>query len=130
MLPPTRLLAAATCAAALLAVPAAQAADHTVAPVSYPGVQHLHYRYGPKTITQFPQGFGYHYGPKDPWVLNYMLHNLVTTPARVYLTWDVDFVPDAAAAASGIKEVKPLWLDTGNGNYPVWDAQRGWGKNG
>src|SRR3954471_10827200 len=83
-----------------------------------------------KTITQFPRGFGYRYSPEDPWVLNYMLHNLVSTPARVYLTWDVDFVPDPAAAAARIKEVKPLWLDTGEGNYPVWDAQRGWGKNG
>jgi hypothetical protein len=189
-----RLLVAAACTAALLPA-SALAADQTVAPVDYPGVQHLHYRYGPititpgqntivyrpnalkpkvpgyitrfqpdlkytdgrtprvdilhlhhgvwlmrnyptfaageeKTITQFPQGFGYRYRPKDKWVINYMLHNLVTTPARVYLTWDLDFVPDAAATASGIKEVKPLWLDTGNGNYPVWNAERGWGKNG
>jgi hypothetical protein len=197
MLSRTRLLAAAACTTALAAFAAssALAADQTVAPVDYPGVQHLHYRYGPititpgqntivykpsalkpkvpgyitrfrpdlkytdgttprvdilhlhhgvwlmrnyptfaageeKTITQFPKGFGYRYSPKDPWVLNYMLHNLVTTPAKVYLTWDVDFVADPAAAAAGIKEVKPLWLDTGNGNYPVWDAQRGWGKDG
>jgi hypothetical protein len=195
MLLRVRLLAAATCAAALLSASSALAADQTVAPVGYPGIQHLHYRYGPititpgqntivyrptalkpqvpgyitrfrpdlkytdgrtprvdvlhlhhgvwlmnnyptfaageeKTITQFPEGFGYHTSPKDPWMLNYMLHNLVTTPARVYLTWDVDFVPDAAATAAGIKEVKPLWLDTGNGNYPVWDAHRDWGTHG
>src|SRR3954469_20899988 len=190
-----RLLPAALCAAALIAVPAAHAADSVVAPVDYAGVQHLHYRYGPihitpgqntilykptalkpkvpgyitrfkpdleyangskprvdilhlhhgvwlmrnyptfaageeKTITQFPQGFGYRYSPKDPWVLNYMLHNLITSTATVYLTWDMDFVPAPAAAAAGIKEVKPLWLDTGRGNYPVWDAQRGWGHDG
>src|SRR5436190_4859552 len=190
-----RLLPAALCAAALIAVPAAHAADSVVAPVDYAGVQHLHYRYGPihitpgqntilykptalkpkvpgyitrfkpdlkyangskprvdilhlhhgvwlmrnyptfaageeKTITQFPQGFGYRYSPKDPWVLNYMLHNLITSTATVYLTWDMDFVAAPAAAAAGIKEVKPLWMDTGRGNYPVWDAQRGWGKNG
>src|SRR3954447_13527995 len=189
------LLGGALAAVALLAPSAAQAADGVVASVDYPGVQHLHYRYGPiaitpgqntivykpttqkprvdgyitrfhpgleytdgkkprvdilhlhhgvwlmrnypafaageeKTITQFPRGFGYRYSPEDPWVLNYMLHNLVSTPARVYLTWDVDFVPAPAAAAAGIKEVQPLWLDTGEGNYPVWDAQRGWGKNG
>ncbi|HEY3186932.1 MAG TPA: hypothetical protein VGJ70_05635 [Solirubrobacteraceae bacterium] len=151
-------------AAGLVAVPctAAQAADGVVAPVDYPGVQHLHYRYGPiqitpgqntivyrpttlkpsvpgyitrftpnlkysngkvprvdilhlhhgvwlmrgyptfaageeKTITQFPKGFGYRYDPKDPWLLNYMLHNLITNRASVYLTWDIDFVPAAAA---------------------------------
>jgi hypothetical protein len=83
-----------------------------------------------KTITQFPRGFGYRYAPRDRWVLNYMLHNLEPTRARVYLTWDVDFVPEAAAAAAGIKEVQPLWLDVGDGNYPVFDAQRGWGSKG
>lgn len=83
-----------------------------------------------KTITQFPQGFGYRYDPKDPWILNYMLHNLTTTTARVYFTWDVDFVPVPAAAASNISEVQPLWLDVGKGAYPVFDVQRGWGKNG
>jgi hypothetical protein len=83
-----------------------------------------------KTITQFPRGFGYRYAPKDEWLLNYMLHNLTPTPAKVYLTWDVDFVPTPAAAAAGIKEVSPLWLDVGAGNYPVFDALRGSGKHG
>jgi hypothetical protein len=83
-----------------------------------------------KTITQFPRGFGYRYAPKDEWVLNYMLHNLTPAPAKVYLTWDIDFVPAASAAAAAIKQVSPLWLDVGSGNYPVFDAQRGSGKNG
>ena len=83
-----------------------------------------------KTITQFPRGFGYRYAPKDPWILNYMLHNLTPAPAKVYLTWDVDFVPAANAKAAGIKEVSPLWLDVGAGNYPVFDALRGSGKHG
>jgi hypothetical protein len=83
-----------------------------------------------KTITQFPRGFGYRYAPKDQWVLNYMLHNLTPAPAQVYLTWDIDFVPSASAAAAGIKQVSPLWLDVGSGNYPVFDARRGWGTDG
>ena len=83
-----------------------------------------------KTITQFPSGFGYRYDPKDPWLLNYMLHNLTPAKAKVYITWDIDFVPQAAAAAANIKEVQPLWLDVGKGLYPVFDAQRGWGKRG
>jgi hypothetical protein len=83
-----------------------------------------------KTITQFPRGFGYRYAPKDEWVLDYMLHNLTPTPAKVYLTWNVDFVPKAAAVAAGIKEVSPLWLDVGAGSYPVFDALHGSAKNG
>jgi hypothetical protein len=83
-----------------------------------------------KTITQFPRGFGYRYAPRDPWVLNYMLHNLTRKPARVYLIWDMDFVPAPAAAKAGIKEVSPLWLDVGADNYPVFDAHRGWGRHG
>jgi hypothetical protein len=83
-----------------------------------------------KTITQFPRGFGYRYDPRDPWLLNYMLHNLEPTHAQVYLTWDIDFVPAAAAAKAGIREVKPLWLDVGRSNYPVFDALRGSGTHG
>jgi plastocyanin len=83
-----------------------------------------------KTITQFPRGFGYHYDPSDQWVLNHMLHNLTPAPARVYLTWDVDFVPDSSPAAAQIQAVEPLWLDVGEGAYPVFDAQRGWGSGG
>jgi hypothetical protein len=83
-----------------------------------------------KTITQFPVGFGYRYAPKDEWVLNYMLHNLEPTEAQVYLVWDIDFVPAPAAAKAGIKEVQPLWLDVGKGNYPVFDALRARGDNG
>jgi hypothetical protein len=71
-----------------------------------------------KTITQFPRGFGYRYDPGDPWILNYMLHNLTPAKARVYLTWDVDFVPAPAAAAAAITEVRPLWLDVGKGATP------------
>jgi plastocyanin len=83
-----------------------------------------------KTITQFPRGFGYRYDPRDPWLLNYMLHNLEPTHAQVYLTWDIDFLPAAAARSAGLKEVKPLWLDVGRSNYPVFDAIRGSGTNG
>jgi hypothetical protein len=83
-----------------------------------------------KTITQFPRGFGYRYDPADPWVLNHMLHNLTPATAQVFVTWDIDFVPASAPAAADIQEVEPLWLDVGEGAYPVFDAQRGWGKHG
>lgn len=59
-----------------------------------------------------------------------MLHNLTPTPAKVYLTWDIDFVPQSAPGAASIVEAQPLWLDDGIGAYPVFDAHRGWGHNG
>ena len=52
------------------------------------------------------------------------------SPRRCTSSWDVDFVPDGRAAATGIKEVSPLWLDVGAGNYPVFDALRGSGQHG
>jgi plastocyanin len=50
----------------------------------------------------------------------------------VKLTYDLDFVPDAAAvAAGGITPVHPLWMDvSGLRSYPVFDAHRGDGTNG
>ena len=83
-----------------------------------------------KTITQIPRGFGYRYDPGDPWILNHMLHNLTPASARVYLTWEIDFVPESSPAAASIQPVEPLWLDVGEGAYPVFDAQRGWGSDG
>jgi plastocyanin len=168
----------------------------TVASVEYPGMQHLHYKYGPiditpgqntiefrpndlkpdvpgyitrfepnlirmdgsvprvdvlhlhhgvwimrnyptfavgeeKTIAQFPDGFGYRYDPKDPWIMNYMLHNLEPSRDKVYITYDIDFVPMDSPAAAGITEIKPLWMDVaGISTYPVFNVLRGQGKNG
>ena len=48
---------------------------------------------------QFPRGYGYHYEPSDRWIMNYMIHNLTPSPTKVYITYDIDFVPDSAAAA-------------------------------
>ena len=56
--------------------------------------------------------------------------DLTPASARVYLTWDVDFVPESAPAAASIQPLEPLWLDAGEGAYPVFDAQRGWGSHG
>ena len=84
-----------------------------------------------KTIFQAPQGYGYHYDPSDPWILNYMLHNLLPNTAQVYITWDIDFVPDSAPGAQGMTELHPLWMDVaGIKTYPVFNALRGWGTNG
>src|SRR3954466_9116547 len=84
-----------------------------------------------KTIFQAPQGYGYRYDPSDPWIMNYMLHNLEPSLDKVYITYDLDFVPMDSPAAPGITEVKPLWMDVaGIKAYPVFDVHRGEGKNG
>ncbi|HEV3001687.1 MAG TPA: hypothetical protein VGW75_13180 [Solirubrobacteraceae bacterium] len=81
-----------------------------------------------KTIFQFPRGFGYRYEPRDDWLVNHMIHNLLPGRDSVYLTYDVDFVPADAPAAAALREVKPLWLDVaGIKAYPVFDVKRGWG---
>jgi hypothetical protein len=184
------LCAPATAPAAL---PGAHISATDVIPaVEYPGVQHLHYRYGPiaiepgqnsieagydlprpsvpgyitrfapnlvyadggavprvdvlhlhhgvwivngyptfaageeKTILQFPQGFGIRYAPADRWGLSYMIHNLTQTPAQVYMTYDIDFVPDSAGPA--LTTLEPLWMDVaGIRAYPVFDAPKGSG---
>ena len=81
-----------------------------------------------KTITQLPPGFGYRYDPKDPWVLNHMIHNLLPNKDTAYITYDIDFVPATAPGARGMREAKPLWLDVaGLSAYPVFDVKRAWG---
>jgi plastocyanin len=84
-----------------------------------------------KTIFQLPRGYGYHYDPSDRWIMNYMIHNLTPNPTRVSITYDIDFVPDSAAAAKSLTSAKPLWMDvSGLRAYPVFDALKGEGRRG
>jgi plastocyanin len=84
-----------------------------------------------KTRATFPQGYGFHSNPKTPWIMNHMIHNLTPSPTSVYITYDIDFVPDSDPAAASITPVKPLWLDVaGIRAYPVFDAVRGTGHHG
>jgi plastocyanin len=84
-----------------------------------------------KTVFNFPQGYGYHYKPSDSWIMNYMIHNLTPNQTAVYITYDIDFVPDSAPAAQSITPVKPLWMDvSGLKPYPVFDAYKGSGTKG
>ena len=46
-----------------------------------------------KTIYTLPKGYGYPIGAKRPWLLNYMIHDLTDRGAKVYITYDIDFVP-------------------------------------
>jgi hypothetical protein len=84
-----------------------------------------------KTITQMPPGFGYAVGRDDVWALNYMIHNLTSTATRVYLTYDIDFIPATSPAARSIRPVYPVWNDVESGHiYPVFDVKRGSGRSG
>ena len=84
-----------------------------------------------KTISQQPPGYGYPVGKKDAWVLNYMIHNLTPDATRVYLTYDVDFIPATSAAARTIRPVYPVWMDVEAGHlYPVFDVKRRSGSKG
>ncbi len=60
-----------------------------------------------------------------------MIHNLTPGPDRVWITWDMDFVPATAPAARHIRTVDTDWVDAMGGKaYPVFDAVRGSGVNG
>ena len=90
-----------------------------------------------KTIANFPNGYGMHVSANDPWGLLYMVHNAVTQPEVVWITYDIDFVAEADAKKLGIVPVKPLWLDVQKDQIhpdapstsanPVFNAQRGFG---
>jgi plastocyanin len=84
-----------------------------------------------KTQVELPAGYGFRYDPGQKWLMNYMIHNLTPTPTKVYLTYELDFIPDGDPAAQGIKPVRTQWMDVeGLKVYPVFDALRRGGKHG
>src|SRR5436190_1467676 len=84
-----------------------------------------------KTVGDAPQGYGYHYDPSDRWIMNYMIHDLTPTPTKVFITYDIDFLPDSEPAAQSITPVLPMWMDvSGIKSYPVFNAIRGTGRKG
>jgi hypothetical protein len=192
------LVAVVLPAANAAALPGAHiSADQIQQPADYPGIQHLHFKYGPidiapgqntiefkgndikpqvpgyitrfkpdlvyaddgtvppvdvihlhhgvwlvngyptfaageeKTIFNLPQGYGFHSDPKDFWIMNYMIHNLTPVPTKVYITYDIDFVPDSEPAATGITPIRIQWMDvSGIKPYPVFDVYKSSGTNG
>ena len=52
-----------------------------------------------KTAIREPKGFGWRYRTSDRWLLNHMIHNLTPVATRVYITWEMDFIPLGAKAA-------------------------------
>jgi plastocyanin len=83
-----------------------------------------------KTTLQLPMPYGYFNRATDRWLMNYMIHNLTPTPDKVYLNYDVDFVPADSALGRRMRAVRPVWMDVQAGNaYPVFDVRKGAGRN-
>jgi plastocyanin len=84
-----------------------------------------------KTDVIVPEGYGYEYEASDRWIINYMLHNLLSTPDKVSITYDIGFIPASHPAAADIKVARPLWMDVQKGSiYPVFDVIKGSGEDG
>lgn len=84
-----------------------------------------------KTIGDLPRGYGMEMKATDQWQLLYMIHNQLANTRVVYITYDIDFVPKAAAESRwGMKPAYPIWLDVKPSSYPVFNAERGYGTNG
>ncbi len=85
-----------------------------------------------KTIAMLPQGYGIGLDATANWGLVHMLHNLTATPGRqVYLTWQIDWVPQTEPARTDITAIHGEFLDVANGGaYPVFDAQRDFDTDG
>ncbi len=84
-----------------------------------------------KTILRLPKGYGYPIKRSDGLLLNHMIHNLTPVPTKVWMVYEVDFVPKGSRAARGIRNVRPIWMDVQNGSlYPVFNVKKGSGGNG
>jgi plastocyanin len=86
-----------------------------------------------KTIAMQPQGYGLKVGGDDDWGLNYMLHSLNAEGGRqVYVTWEIDWVPETDPPRTDIEPTRVQWLDVAGlpHVYPVFDAERGFDLNG
>ena len=84
-----------------------------------------------KTIVQFPKGYGYAHHAGDRWLLNHMIHNLTPVPTKVYMVYEIDFIPASSPKARGIKPIRPIWMDVQNHSaYPVFNVEKGSGKKG
>ena len=84
-----------------------------------------------KTIMRLPKGYGYPLKRSDGLLLNHMIHNLTPVPTKVWMVYEVDFVPKGSRAARGMRNVRPIWMDVQNGSlYPVFNVKKGSGGNG
>ena len=77
---------------------------------------HGHFATGEeKSILTLPTGYGYKYHPTDKWLLNYMLHNLTPDPKQVWITYDIDLIPDTAVpSATSTPTMSTSWCGLGS----------------
>jgi hypothetical protein len=79
-----------------------------------------------KTILAMPNQYGLVTKAADTWALLYMVHNALTKPEVVWLTYDIDIIPKKLGG--DIIPVKALWLDVQKGSAnPVFNVQKGFG---
>jgi hypothetical protein len=88
-----------------------------------------------KTIAMLPQGYGMKFAATANWTLVHMLHNLTAQPdRRVYLTWQIDWVPETTPQRTDISPIRGTFMDVANngsgGAYPVFDAERAFDTDG
>jgi plastocyanin len=84
-----------------------------------------------KTIVDMPSGYGWRTTPQDVWHMNHMIHNLYPEPDRVYITYEIDFIPDTSPVARKMKTVETQWMDVeGIQAYPVFDVLKDSGRRG
>ena len=86
-----------------------------------------------KTIATIPQGYGLKTKATENWGLNQMIHNLNASDGRqVYITWEIDWVPETTPARTDIAPTTIQWMDVAGAPqiYPVFDAEKGFDLDG
>ena len=86
-----------------------------------------------KTIPKFPRGYGLEVDADANWGINQMIHDLGASEGRqVYITWEIDWVPQTDPVRTDIAAAQIQWLDVAGTPqiYPVFDAERGFDRNG
>jgi plastocyanin len=86
-----------------------------------------------KTIASLPKGYGLEVQGGANWGINQMIHNLNASDGReVYITWEIDWVPQASPPRTDIADANIRWLDVAGAPqiYPVFDAERGFDTDG
>jgi hypothetical protein len=60
-----------------------------------------------------------------------MIHNLTPVATRLYMEYEIDFIPARSRAAENLRPVRPIWMDVQNGRiYPVFDVRKDSGRGG
>ncbi len=80
-----------------------------------------------KTIPKLPRGYGYEVAGGANWMINQMIHELNAREGRsVYITWEIDWVPETPATQKQIQPATVRWMDVAGlpHLYPVFDATK------